>query len=309
MRTIGIFLFVAALFGLTACQGEPAPQETSSTTTPSPVELPPSHNCQLTGKILDENQIWIKELERLVCIKADSTTHDARYGDSHRILEIYDTRNCKRLFRIELPVSGSPDFPYRLTPESYDKNRSLIGLYGFQSVYYFELNTQQLSSELKPAYFTSREKMDAQSGMIEQLLFWKYMLIGHARDQGIFIFDLQDPQNPVALPAFAEYRVAGEGYTSFFLLSVAEGQYQAVSPLYDATSGKISVIPLFNRPLSVNTNIPKSARNNRYLVLRQTNETRTPIAFDLLEGQQISLPAEIAGKKTQEILEWIKQDK
>ena len=128
------FLLLPILLFTMSC-GDPAPSSDSttpnknienpgdSTTKPLADEsaskqksLPDKHSCVPNGTILEDNQIWIRNHQLLVCIVADSVTKDIDFGESHRILDVYDTKDCKLVNRNILPVNNSPDYPYYLTP-------------------------------------------------------------------------------------------------------------------------------------------------------------------------------------------------
>ena len=53
------------------------------------------------------------------------------------------------------------------------------------------------------------------------------------------------------------------------------------------------------------TNVSNSARNNRFLVLR--NQEKQAIAFDLQERKKVDLPAELRQSATKDILDWLKK--
>ncbi|HMQ84004.1 MAG TPA: hypothetical protein PKA00_13895 [Saprospiraceae bacterium] len=271
-------------------------------------DVPAQPDCQLTGSILEGNQYWDRDMERLLCIKADSSTLDPTLGESHRVLEVYDTRNCTLLDRQTLPVNVSPDFPYYLAEINYNKDSRLFALRGFGELYLYDLSAQKLSPALSPAYFSERYGADAQSGMIQRLEVWENYLVGYARDYGAFAFDLSDKTKVKAVLPFAEYNPEEVRPHSLFLLSSDNDQMQAILPQYDSETDQFSINPLFDTPMKINTNVAKSARNNRHLVLRTEDAAKTPIAIDLEKHQQVALPADVAAKTTQEILQWMKRN-
>ena len=163
-----------------------------------------NHDCEIDSEILEGNQLWIRDKETLVVITADSTTFDPDYGDSHRILEVYDTKTCERIERQTLPVNFSPDYPYYLAQMSYNNARQIVGIRGMSVVYAYDVESKAMLPELTPEYKAERYGEDAQSGLIRRLEVWEKYLIGYAQDYGAFVFDLSDAQDPKALLPFAE---------------------------------------------------------------------------------------------------------
>ncbi|MCB0559333.1 MAG: hypothetical protein H6573_12675 [Lewinellaceae bacterium] len=321
MKILLPFFIGACLITLTSCGGE-APssqqQQTAETDTAGTTEdgnpagyentqLRAQHDCQVPGEILEGNQFWIREQETLVVVKADSSTLDADYGPSHRILEVYDTKTCNRIERKVLPVDVSPDFPYYIADITYNNNSQLVAIHGFNFIYLYDLENRRLLPQLKPQYMTERSGVDAQSGMIQRLEVWEKYLVGYARDYGSFVFDLSDKQNPKPVLAFAEYEVQTQVFHSLFLLESQNG-YQAIMPSFSYETNEFSINPAFDVPIALNTDVPKSARNNRFLVLRQANEAKTALAFDLKSREAVSLPANIATQQTKNVLDWLKQN-
>lgn len=266
-----------------------------------------NHNCDIAGKTLTGNQLWIRDKEILATIVADSATLDPDLGESHRILEIYDTKTCQRIERKILPVNFSADYPYYLAQMNYNNANQIVGIRGLSAVFVYDVENKQLLPELTPEYKAERYGEDAQSGMIQRLEVWEKYLIGYAQDYGAFVFDLSNSAEPKAMMPFAEIRKSDESYASLFLLPSQNGGVQAIVPSYDANEGEFSINPLLSEPKQMDTNVPASARNNRFLVLREANDARTPVAIDLLEHKRINLPADMANKKTQEILDWVKK--
>lgn len=319
MRLFIPFLFFLLTLLFYSCEG-PAPggQTENESNDSSAVDtreyantsptLRANHDCEIQGKFLEGNKFWVREKEILLCVLADSATYDPDYGDSHRIIEVYDTKSCQLIERKVLPVSVSPDFPYYLAEITYNNSSQIVAIRGFDRIYCYDLKSKKMLPELTPKFLSERFGVDAQSGMIQRLEVWEDYLIGYAQDFGTFVFDLSAKKEARPVLAFAEFASPDENYSSLFLLPSAGASYQAIIPVYDIEENKFSINPLFEQPKALNTNIPKSARNNRYLVIRQTDEARIAIAIDLQRRQTLDLPSGIASGKTQEILNWIKQN-
>ncbi len=265
-----------------------------------------NHDCKIDGKVLEGNQFWIKEHEVLVCIVADSTTADKDLGDSHRIVEAYDTKTCERIFRKELPINVSADFPYYLAEITYNNVNQVVAIRGFNTIYCFDIPDKKLTSAMKPAFKRGRLSVDAQTGMIKRLEVWENYLVGYAQDQGTFVFDLSNRAVPKAVLPFAEYSVAENDFASLFLLTSGNDGQQAIMPAYDIEKEQFSINALLEKPAKLNSNISEAAKNNRYLVLRQADASAPAVAVDMQKRMRVTLPADKATAKTQEILDWMK---
>ena len=203
----------------------------------------------------------VKGQHTLICITADSSTYDQQFGESHRVLEIYDTRTCELTNREVLPINSSPDFPYYIADIIFNKNSHLVAIKGFGNLYCYDTKGQKLLQPLVPEYGNKRMAQDAQSGQVKHLEVWENYLIGYALDLGGFVFDLTDVENPKALKPAAEHDLSdgnGEAYSSlFFLKSENENTYQIVAPFYDNENMKFHVNPLFENPKFVAPFVPK----------------------------------------------------
>jgi hypothetical protein len=321
MKTLGklpllaIFLFFIACENTTpGSQGGTAVQDTTATEAidTSGPPSPSKPNCQLKGTLLDGNQFWAKNENKIVAISAEEETKDPNLGDSHRILTVYDGSNCQQAFREVLPVNFSADFPYFLSEITYNNISKVIAIRGFEKVYIFDIANNRLIGPLVPKFLNQRYAEDAQSGMITRLEVWENFLIGHATSMGPFVFDLSDPAKPAPVLPAAEYELEkGQLYNSLFLLKsmdAADG-HQALLPLFDADTGDFSINALFEKPKKIETNIPKTFRNNRFLVLKELQEgtNSQPIAIDMGERKVFDLPAEVAKMKDTDIIAWMKK--
>lgn len=314
MRSISLSLLVFGLWFLTSCGGGGQQQQdagaadsTARTMADQSAE-PATPQCEVEGTVLEGNKFWLREQQLLVCIAADSTTYDADLGDSHRVLEVYDTRTCERVERKVLPVNVSPDFAYFLSEITYNNTTHLMAIRGFTSIYIYDTESRQLLPPLKPKYASERYGEDAQSGMILRLELWENYLLGYARDDGSFAFDLTDKTKPKPVMPYAEYKTPNEEFIAMFVLPSEQGGVQIILPQYDAEKDEYAINPILAKPEAMKTEASKSARNNRYLVLRES-DTNNAVAIDMEERQRIDLPADVAAKPTQELLKWIKARK
>ncbi len=271
--------------------------------------LPMSHDCKVAGKMLDESaSVWIRSQEILVAVTADSSTYDPDYGDSYRVLEVYDTRNCSLIERKVLPVNVSPDFPYYVAEISYNNVHQMAAVRGFNTIYLYDAESRKWLPEFKPKFPSGRSGADAQSGMIQRLEVWEDYLIGYSQDFGAFVFDLGNKTQPAPVLPFAEVKASPVDFRSVFMLPVEDGVFQAIAPSYDASNGAFSANPLFTSPMALRVEAQKGALNNRYLVLRQNDAGTTAVAIDVSKRQRIELPADVAAKPTQEVLAWIREN-
>lgn len=267
----------------------------------------PSHNCTIAGKALEGNQFWIRESDILIAIAADSTTQDPELGDSHRLLLVYDTKQCSLLSRQVLPVNSSPDFPYYLSEITYNKESQLVGIRGVEHFYCYDVAGRKLLPQLKPVFKTERSASDASSGMIQRLEVWEDYMVGYAQEYGTFVVEMKNKTTPKPILPYAEYELPeGGGYASLFLLPSTGEDVQAIVPQFSLSDNTFLINPLFPQPKKIERTTIKGATNNRFLILREASAGRSPIAVDLVQAKSIDLPSDIAGKPTQEILNWVK---
>lgn len=314
MNTIRLLIICLSTCYLFSCFPEGTTSNTSSGTAQDTSEVSSNtdpktgeHNCNIKGTLLEENQLWLKQEGLLFCIVADSSTYDTNYGESHRILQVYATQDCKQIDRQVLPINTSPDFPYYLADINYNNNSHLIAIKGFQKIFCYDYKSKTLLPGLKPTFLGEQFGEDAQSGMIAHLEVWEDYLVGYAVDYGTFAFNLTNSAQLEPVLPFAEFKRPDADRTSLFLLPSSNEAYQAILPSFDQNSGKFNISPLFEQPKRISTNIPQSARNNRFLILRETQAGRQPIAIDLKSGKLQPLPQEIARQANQGILNWLKQ--
>jgi len=282
--------------------------DTSATTNRSLTALPDTHTCALRGSILQGNQFWIREQQVLVAIVADSTTYAKDLeAEGHRILEIYDTKDCSQILRQTLPVDQSPDFPYYIAEPTYNNVAQMVAVRGSTSIYVYDIANRRLLPKLTPKFQTKRESIDAQSGMIQHLEMWENFMVGYSQDYGAFVYNISNKQTPEAVLPFGEYKIADGDFGSMFLLASANGGVQGIVPQFDRNTGEFSVNPILDKPTNMDATVTKSAKNNRYLVLRDANSNA--IGVDLQTHKRIDLPADVVTKPTQEVLTWMRKKK
>jgi hypothetical protein len=320
MRFFSIMLFAVSCFFLVSCGGETtttssSTTDTTETTTDDPsttdtydqVDTEPiTHDCAIKNETLEDNQVWVRERNKLVVITADSSTLDPDYGPSHRVVEVYNTEDCSLISRNVLPINISPDFPYYLAKISYSNATGFVAIKGFGDIILYDLENDKLLSAIKPSFRYERMADDAQSGMIQRVEVWENYLIGFAQDMGSFAFDLSDRANPKAVLAEAEFK-AEEGFSSLFMLPTADNKFQILIPEYNSDEDQFAINPMLEEPKEISNQIVDGARNNRHLVLREKNTERTPYAFDLQTQTKVDLPSDVAKKGTKAILDFVKK--
>lgn len=269
--------------------------------------LKQQQKCAIKGKILEENELWLKDQGKMVCIIADSSTYDANLGMSHRILEVYNTYTCKVELKLTLPVNVSPDFPYYLADINYNNESKIVAIKAAKTVYCLDLGTQKMLPLLSPKFKTKRALADPSSGTIIRLELWEDFLVGYAQDLGTFVFDLSSAEGPKPVLPFAEFQLGDTRFNSLFLLPSGQNKYQAIFPNYDWEEESFVINPIFKEPTSIETSVQKSALDNQYLVLRQADK-QSAILVDMKAKKNQVLPSEMLNKTTKEILTWAKKN-
>jgi len=286
--------------------------ETGTTEIPDPpkgmsMPVPTKHDCKIEGMTLDDNQLWLQQDQTLVGIIADESTKSIDFGDSYRIFVAMDTRDCKTLLRETLPVNMSPDFPYYLNANTYEPINKVICTQGYEAVFCYDAVAKKLLPAMTPQFLTERSAEDAQSGMPAGLEIWRHFLIGNTLDFGAYVFDISEKSKPKAVMPVAEYESPEDAsYISLFLLETKTGLHQAFIPTLNEDQDGTEVKRLFKKPLQVNTTIKKSARDNRFIVLKHKKGAASS-AIDMQEMKEVELPDDVAAKGAQDILAWLKK--
>ncbi|MEM6318631.1 MAG: hypothetical protein AAF960_13250 [Bacteroidota bacterium] len=266
----------------------------------------PPKKCAVAGEMLEENELWLKDQQKMVCILADSSTYDPQLGMSHRILEVIDTRSCDVSLRLTLPVNISPDFPYYLADINYNNDSKIVAIKAAKQVYCLDVATEKMLPLLTPQFKTERPLADPNSGTIIRLELWEDFLVGYAQDQGTFVFNLQKQGTQAAVLPFAEHRVNENEFSSLFLLPSSDGKVQAILPDFDWEEEQFVINPVFQQPTTLSTNVQESALDNRFLVLREANDS--PVLIDMLARKRIVVPTALASESTKTILDWVKKN-
>lgn len=324
MKKSGILLlFCLALIGF-GCDPEPSSNGGDNTDTPTQatdnqngtpeeeIVQAVKPDCNIDGSVLKANEFWAKDENLIVAVVAAPETNDPTFGESHRILEVYDGNTCERTLREILPVNFSPDFPYYLSDITYNSVSRLIAIRGFDKFYIFDLTNKKLTGPIVPKYLNERFAEDAQAGMIKRLEVWEDFLIGYAQSMGSFVFDLSDPAKPKAVLPAAEYEVVEDTeYNSlFFLLSTDKANgTQALIPHFDHENEVFSIGALFRKPVKLEAQIARNVRDNRFIVIKELlgGTGSRPIGIDMLERKKVDIPDDIAQQKTTAIVEWMKK--
>ncbi len=308
---IGILTLLIAACGRDTREVDTPPATSyDSTSLPAGDTLPlgpTDHDCEIAGEVLEDNTFWARREGILLAIVADSTTYDEDYGESHRVLLVYDTDNCQVVDRQELPVNQSPDFPYYLAPIVYNKLNKFVGISGFDQLYVYDTQNRRLLPPARPDFRTERELEDAQSGMIQWLEVWEDYIIGWAEDKGTFVFELSENGAPKAVLPYAEYQKEMTEFESLFLLPSEGDSVQLLIPHYDYSQNSFAINPLLDEPKPIAQAVPKSASNDRYVILRGTDGSDQVYAIDLVDRKRMELPSNVAGQSNAQILEFLRK--
>lgn len=269
--------------------------------------LKQQQKCEIAGEVLEDNELWLKDQGKLICIMADSSTYDATMGMSHRILEMFDTYTCELEIKLTLPINISPDFPYFLADINYNNNSKIVAIKAAKTIYCFDMTTKRMLPLLTPTFKTKRAEVDASSGMIIRLELWEDFLVGYAQDKGAFVFDLGEEGIPQPVLPYAEYQLGEDRFNSLFLLPSETAKYQAILPSFDWEEEVFSINPIFKEPLAINTTVQKSALDNPFVVLREKQENKA-LLIDMKQMTNKALPPNLLTKTTKEILVWAKEN-
>ncbi len=253
--------------------------------------------CEVIGEVLEDNELWLKDQGKLICIMADSSTYDATLGMSHRILKVFNTYTCDLEVKLTLPVNISPDFPYFLADINYNNNSKIVAIKAAKTVYCFDMTTQRMLPPLNPTFKTKRAEADASSGTIIRLELWEDFLVGYAQDKGAFVFDLGKDGIPQPVLPYAEYQLGENRFNSLFLLPSETAKYQAILPSFDWEEEVFSINPIFTVPLAITTTVQKSALDNPYIVLREKDKNKA-LLVDMKGMRSKALPEALLYKTT-----------
>ncbi len=309
------YLFFCLIFGYCifgpACEEPAANSDTQhppmdKSTESKPHQIPPKavNTCTTTSKKRDDNELFLPQEKLWLVVVADSSTADSDLGDSYRIVEAYQTDDCKLLHRFTMPVNRSPDFTYYISKKSYNTTSRVLCLPGYEYVFCYHMEAAKMMPRLVPQYLEEREYADAQSGMPGEMEAIGNVVFGYAVDLGAYAFDVSDKQNPRALLPLAE---SGQDETSLFAIGNSDGTFQAVLAYYDNNERHLVLKQLFDTPRTIIPRVGKKAANNRFIVLREKGAGH--IAIDLQKREMVDLPEDVSSKSVQDILKWIRKPK
>lgn len=317
------FLAIFALIGFIACGGDTADTndntnpdtEVGSQTDTAAVAMPipdavKKPDCPKEGIMLDGNEFWAEDVNKLVRIVATDKTKDPNLGDSHRFLQVYDGENCELLDEKILPVDVSADFAYSIADITYNNKSKIVAIQGFKKIYCYDVLKGKMFQSVEPAFINERYAEDAQSGQIKRLEVWENYLIGYSQDMGSFVFSIEKGQPEVVEP-FAEFEILeGERYSSMFLLKSKDNMYQAILPTYDVNTFEFKVNPILPEPMYINSTVNPKYQDNRFQLLKETvsDTEKNVIAVDMKNNQRVELPANVEKMKNTDILEWLKKN-
>ena len=257
--------------------------------------------------MVEENDFWIPEEQLWICIVADNITRDPDFGDSYRIFDVYDTKNCSPVKRKVLPVNNSPDFPWYLFQNTYEEKNKVICTSGYEFTFCYDVENRELLPRMKPAFLLPRTALDAQSGLTLCMETYDQYLFGFAQDLGFFAYDLTDKKNVKPFLPTSEYFYKKDNqFHSLFLLPNGDKTYQAIIPKLDINEGKISLSSLLEHPIRLNPLVAKNLRNNRFQIFTDlSSSNKAKLAFDLQEQTVINLPEKLKTASKEEIANFL----
>ena len=286
----------------------PATQE-PQTAAPAQAKKKGNHDCVLMGKVLEDNQIWMSELDLILAVVADTAErYDKDFPESHRSFQIYDSKICDLIGNHVMPINREPDYPYYLYPNTYESINQMMCAQGAGYVYCFDIKRKEMLLPLIPEYRSKQMASDASSGAPQGLMVWDHYLFGYVADYGAYAFDMTNKKAVKSLFPAAEFLDREKGsMNQLFLTESAPGKFQAAFSSYDVDAGEnaFTVVPLFKEALPISSRIPASARNNNLLVFKY-KDASSAIGVDMAKGKSIAIPAAVASKPVQEILAWVK---
>lgn len=319
MHYTGFGILLSLLF--LACSGTPEATTTSEITEETADSINQAseaatqfHNCTLRRKTLQENEWWIKERGVLVTIAADSTTFDkASKSDSHRIVEVYKTQDCSKIFQQTLPVNKSPDFAYYIAKGDFDTLNQLVLIRGFDRCYAYSVTQNRLIGPLKPKFSPDKLAGDAGSGSISDTRIMGDYLFGYAVDMGSFAFDLRDKNNPKAMMPLREFIAEETGdMRGIYLVEITKDRYQAVVPVFNfesVESGGLRLATLFDQPRAIIPGKVNATKDNRFVLLKEQQSPGAkpqPIGIDLEKAALFALPAKAVDMTEHDLLKVMK---
>lgn len=222
------------LFWLVSCKDAPSPTDVIEDLIS---QKPDTCQLSVTGVLSGNRYSDFTAAEKVVL-------HDP--GENDWRLEVYDLYDCSMKAAYQLPPNESEDYPYFLADLNYNNSNRKIGIRGNRSIFLIDLEAQQMSGEIIPQFSDAERLMDTESGAIHHLEVWENYLVGQTVDWGAFVFRL-DSILPKSIAPVAELK-DGEEFRSLFLIETGDGNYQAILPRYDLSTGLFSVNPLFIEP-------------------------------------------------------------
>ncbi len=260
--------------------------------------------CPVAGTVQAGNHYLSQQQGLYVVISADSTTRHPKLGASHRVLEIYDSRNCQRLVREVLPVDRAADFPYALAEINYNNAVQLLAIRGTTQFYLYDLAQRALRGPFQPQFPSKRYGVDAQSGTIQQLEVWESYLIGYAQDYRAFVYQLNGSTAPTPVLPLAEYERETQVFHQAFLLPSAQGA-QILLPAYERRTRTFRINPAFEQPIKIDEAAIQLLQDGRFLLLRAREPSGAPVVIDLQARQRLELPEEVQAQGPAAVQAWL----
>ncbi len=140
-------------------------------------------------KLLYQSPAFLSEATgKTIRIVADKTSYDEKFGDSYRVLKVYQEVNGEEREVVSrlLPVNASPDYRYNFADVYAKGKQEWVIIQGFYFFFLYDVVHDQLSEKIYPPKPKDFEAADAQSGRITSLSVEDNQLKGIAQDIGEF---------------------------------------------------------------------------------------------------------------------------
>lgn len=263
-----LFLFGLFLF-LFSCN-PPAPRVDDNIDTPTfdkKTATVHKKDCAFNGEVLTQNKYLLRDLKKFIVL---SMSEDKPSG----VLEVYNSLDCSLLKQIELPVNGSPNVPYYLAQIMYNKNSNVIGIRGLDKICLYNAQRDTLTPPLMPKYFSKRSSENEEANHILHVEVWENYLLGFAKENGAFIFNIEDITTPKSILPIAEIKKTDKEYSSLFLLpsNVNKQAYQAIFPQFNYDLNRFEIRSLFDEPKALKSKNVQLDNKYKTIILQGENE-------------------------------------
>jgi len=146
-------------------------------------------NPVIDTKLLYQSPAFLSDATgKTIRIVADDTSYDEKFGESYRVLKVYQEINGeeREVSSRLLPVNASPDYRYNFADVYAKDQKEWVIIQGFYFFFLYDVVNDRLSEKIYPPKPKDFEAADAQSGRIISLSLKDKQLEGVAQDIGTF---------------------------------------------------------------------------------------------------------------------------